>query len=250
MEDDKKPGSATVRLNKFLSMTGICSRRKADDLIFAGSVTVNGKIEKSPGYQIGPRDKVSVNGKSVYLSNIKVYIALNKPPQLVTTRHDPQGRNTVFDCLPNFLKEKNIFPIGRLDYFSEGLLLFTNDGELANRLMHPRYEHEKIYEVKIRGKVEKSKMDKFASGIVLPDGTKFLPIEIIRENYNEQDTTLTLKLREGKNREIRKICESLNLTILYLKRIAIANIRLGNLKKGQWRKLGAKEVAALKALIV
>lgn len=243
---EKESGSSGIRLNKYLALSGRASRRQADQLVFEGHVHVNGKVNLFPGTQISPGDEVRVDGIPISITQKHEYIILNKPPRVLTTLKDPQGRKTVLDLLPAHLKKLRLFPVGRLDYFSEGLLLMTNDGELANQLAHPRYLHEKVYEVRVRGKVGDESLNIFRQGMTLRDGTLLQPVDVSIKAMNEDYTDLVFKLREGKNRQIRRMCETVDLVILKLVRISLASICLGNLQSGKWRKLNSMEIKKLK----
>lgn len=236
----------TCRLNKFIANAGICSRRDADRLIFDGHIKVNDQIITNPGFKLAESDAVLYDDQPVLQRLQHEYIMLNKPIHVVTTLDDPQGRVIVTDFLPASLRKLRLFPVGRLDYFSEGLLLLTNDGELANRLMHPRYENYKIYEVKIRGKVRDSDLKSMRSGMTLSDGTRLLPVEVEKKYASPESACIKVRLKEGKNRQIRRMCEQLGLTVLSLKRIAEGVLELGSLPSGKWRRLSPEEIAGLK----
>lgn len=233
-----------MRLNKYLASCGVASRRKADMLISSGQVSVNGQ----PVYILGTsidehKDKVEVDGKGVGLSRNKVYILLNKLPGYVTTKSDPQGRKTVFALLPA-LKER-LFSVGRLDYDAGGLLILTNDGELANRLMHPRYEVPKTYHVWVKGKVSPESLQKLVTGLTLPDGpAKAEQARLLKQSY--QDSLIELVLKEGKKREVKHLCEGIGHPVKSLVRVALGSLKLGNLEPGKWRRLSPREVQGLK----
>ena len=232
-----------MRLNKYLASCGVSSRRKADLLISSGLVKVNGESIYILGTSINEvKDKVEVGGKKARLSQNKVYIILNKLPGYVTTRSDPQGRKTVFDLLPN-LKER-LFPVGRLDYDAAGLLLLTNDGELANRLMHPRYEVPKIYQVWVKGKVSRDSFKKLTSGVALPDGpAKADSVRLLRQSFHE--SMLEVVLKEGMKREVKMLCEAIGHPVRRLVRVALGGLRLGNLGPGKWKRLSLQEIQNL-----
>ncbi|MDE7370791.1 MAG: rRNA pseudouridine synthase [Desulfovibrio sp.] len=235
------------RLNKAIAASGLCARRKADELIFAGRVSVDGTPETNPGRRVGPGEIISVDGKPLSTKQEFAYLLLNKPVGTVCTLSDPQGRPTVMDCLPETARGLGLFPVGRLDFFSEGLLLLTNDGELANRLTHPRHHVDKTYEVLVRGPVPEEALETMRAGMRLSDGTPLLPVAASRmEGGDERGTLLRLVLRQGVNRQIRRMCEDLGLTILRLKRVAQGPLRLGNLKPGETRFLKMEEVRALR----
>lgn len=240
-----KPQSPDIRLQKFIADGGICSRRAAENLIIQGRVTVNGNVVTELGTKVSPdNDVVSVDDKMVSTSAIdKVYVILNKPRACVTTLNDPEGRKTVMDYIWGM--PSRIYPVGRLDYLSEGLLLLTNDGEMANRIMHPRYEVTKVYEVKVFGHVNETLLSKVRKGVMTEDGLmKPLSVRIIEQLPNK--TWLEFRLNEGKNREIRKICEAMELTVDKLRRVAIEGLTIQGLGVGSFTFVTKKDL--LKAL--
>lgn len=243
--------SGLVRINKALAQAGVCSRRAADELVAKGAVSVNGKTVDSAGFKVNPAtDSIAVNGKQVASpepgAEQFVYVMLNKPVQVVTTVKDPQKRKTVFDILKKNFKKKRIFPVGRLDYFSEGLLILTNDGELTNRLTHPRWHLPKVYQVTVRGEVSNSHLETMANGMTLAEGEKLAPVKVTVEKQVARTTTLRMELIQGVNRQIRRMCRDLNLTVLRLERVAQGPLQLGKLKKGEARFLSSEEVAQLR----
>lgn len=236
-----------VRLNKAIAASGLCARRKADERIFAGRVTVDGVPETNPGRRVRPGDVIAVDGKPLPIRREHAYLLLHKPVGTVCTLSDPQGRPTVMDCLPETARNLGLFPVGRLDYFSEGLLLLTNDGELAQRLIHPRHRVDKVYEVLVRGAVPEPYLATMRSGMRLSDGTPLLPVEARRVSGGDRrGTLLRLVLRQGVNRQIRRMCEDLGLTILRLTRVAEGGLRLGALEAGEARFLKPDEVRSLR----
>lgn len=234
------------RLNKAIAARGFCGRRKADELIFGGKVKVNGEIATNPAMRVDSAAIIEIGGQILEAARPPLYAIMNKPVQTVCTRSDPQGRPTVMDFLPPDLRQEGLFPVGRLDYFSEGLLLFTNDGDLALRLAHPRFEHSKIYEAIIREQPPSSALSQIRKGMRLKDGTKLLPVAVKTKLLNSGKTLLTLELRQGINRQIRKMCSQLNLTILRLRRISEGVLKLGDLESGQIRVLDVREVHKLR----
>ncbi len=241
----------SCRLNKFLAQAGVCSRRKADTYIAAGRVQVNGSLVTQLGVQVHPgQDEVRVDGRVVELPESQSaghdYILLHKPVQVVTTAKDPQGRRTVLDLLPSQTFTRRIFPVGRLDFMSEGLLLLTSDGELANRLTHPRWHVEKVYEVTLREAVTEEHIKQMSSGMRLSEGEQLAPVNVQRRKTTADTSSLELTLHQGVNRQIRRMCRDLGLTILRLKRIRQGPVRLGKLPQGHWRHLTATEITTLK----
>lgn len=232
-----------VRLQKYLSEQGILSRRAAEEEIKRGNVRVNG-APAMLGMKIEPTaDTVEYKGQVVASSVRRVYLMLNKPRGYVTTMNDEMGRPTVAELVENV--GTRVFPVGRLDLESEGLLLFTNDGVLANRLMHPKYHKPKVYHVRIRGAVSPEKIMALGRPMAI-DGYLTKPAEISVVTRKPDYTVLAIRLFEGRNRQIRKMCEALDLKILTLKRVAIGELRLGNLAPGEWRYLTRAQVDSLK----
>lgn len=243
LEENLQDGT---RLNKFIAASGYCSRRKADELIFAGAVQVNGVVERSPGRRILPDDLIQVEGHQLAaLPASFSYIMLHKPIQVMCTAHDPQGRPTVLDCLTAEMRRNRVYPVGRLDYFSEGLLLLTNDGELAQRLMHPRHHQPKTYDVLVRGTVPAAALATMRRGMTLAEGEHLRPVEVESRLQTNGHTRLRMVLHQGVNRQIRRMCRDLGLTILRLKRIRLGPLGLGDLPVGGCRFLSAAETAAL-----
>ena len=242
-EEDVQDGT---RLNKFIAASGYCSRRKADELIFAGAVQVNGTVEHSPGRRILPDDVILVEGKRLAALPVSFsYIMLHKPIQVMCTAQDPQGRPTVLDCLTAEMRRNRVYPVGRLDYFSEGLLLLTNDGELAQRLMHPRHHQPKTYDVLVRGAVPAAALATMRRGMRLAEGEQLRPVEVESRLQANGHTRLRMVLHQGVNRQIRRMCRDLGLTILRLKRIRLGPLALGDLPVGDCRFLSAVETTAL-----
>jgi 23S rRNA pseudouridine2605 synthase len=233
----------TVKLQKYFSDCGIMSRRAAEEEIKKGKVTVNGEVADL-GLRIDPDcDVVTYKGKRVLpLDSEKTYVLLNKPRGTVTTLSDEKGRPTVISLLSGI--SARVYPVGRLDFDSDGLLLLTNDGELTNRLTHPRHQIPKIYHVTVKGDVSAEQLSKLSSALVI-DGYRILPVntEIIKKAPSS--TTLKMTLYEGRNRQIRKMCALCDLSVLSLTRVALGNITLGNLPVGKWRYLSQAEVSYL-----
>ena len=231
-----------IRLQKFLSESGVASRRKAEDLILAGKVKVNGHIAEI-GSKVDPkRDKVTVRGKLVVANTEKVYIMLHKPRGYVTTMSDEFDRKNVADLVKNV--GVRLFPVGRLDRDSEGLLFMTNDGEFANELTHPSKHVNKTYRVTVAGEVDDEKLLKLANGIEI-EGRKTLPCDVFVIERKTDRTVLNFIIHEGRNRQIRKMCEAVSLEVLRLKRTEIAGVKMGMLKQGDWRHLNEREMQRL-----
>ena len=237
-----------VRLNKFLAQSGVCSRRSADEMIAQGRIMVNGVRAEMGAKLIPDQDHVTLDGKPVLARPRNIphtYIILNKPVQVVSTVRDPQGRSTVLDLIPCELKNKRLYPVGRLDFFSEGLLILTDDGKLTHRLTHPGWHLPKTYHVVIRGNVSEEALTVMSSGMRLAEGETLAPVQASVLRKDGRTTWLKMVLHQGVNRQIRRMCRDLDMTILSLKRVAVGPLQLGRLQKGQSRLLTAKEVQAL-----
>ncbi len=239
MKDNK------IRLQKHLALCGIASRRKAEELIEQGKVKVNGHIA-TLGAKVDPkRDKITVKGKNVVANTQKMYIMLHKPRGFVTTASDEMGRKCVADLVKH--APVRLFPLGRLDMNSEGLLFMTNDGEFANRLTHPSYNVNKTYRVTVSGQVDDEKIINLREGIML-DGKKTLPCDCFVAERKADRTVLIFVITEGRNRQIRRMCEEVKLEVLRLKRTEIAGVKLGMLKRGSWRELNEREMRRLTSI--
>ena len=234
-----------IRLQKFLADSGICSRRKAEEHILAGDVLVNNKIVTELGLKVDEkRDKVYFKNKPVKIEQKKVYIMLNKPEGCVTTSKEQFDRKTVFDYIN--IKER-VVPVGRLDYDTSGLLILTNDGDLTYKLTHPKHSIKKVYIAKVYGIPNKEKLERFKNGLIIDD-YKTAPASIqILEKYNKY-STLRITITEGKNRQVRKMCDTIGHKVIILKRIAIDKISIGNLKIGEYRYLTKEEISYLKKI--
>lgn len=233
------------RLQKVIAQAGIASRRKAEELIAQGKVSVNGTIVKEMGVQVGPTDEILVNGTNIKREE-KVYYLLNKPKKTISSVSDDKGRTTVMACFPDVTER--IFPIGRLDYDTTGALLMTNDGEFANLMMHPRNHIEKTYECAVDGIIDDHMVTKLEHGISLEDG-KTLPakVQIVSRSEKKNKTVLLITIQEGRNREVRRMMEYFHCEVTRLNRVQYAFLELGNLRQGQYRKLRSFEVKKLKA---
>ncbi|MBN1615109.1 MAG: rRNA pseudouridine synthase [Deltaproteobacteria bacterium] len=235
------------RLQKIIARCGVASRRAAETLISQGRVSINGVTVKTLGVKAdSDKDEIRVDGKLIALEETKVYLMLNKPRGYVTSLRDPQNRPIVSDLLDGVTER--VFPIGRLDYDSEGMLLLTNDGQLAQRLSHPRYRIPKTYRVKIDGKLTRGDVRSIALGIDLDDGL-FKPESLNMEKFNRKSSWLVLTVSEGRNRLIRRGFQALGYNVSRLVRIAIADLRLDALGEGKYRHLTPGEVKRLAALL-
>lgn len=233
---------AKVRLQKYMAEAGIASRRKSEELIAAGKVRVNGKVAEI-GDKINPRtDKVTVSGKKVVKSKKHVYIMLHKPRGFITTMHDEMDRKCVAELIADV--PERVYPVGRLDRESEGLLLLTNDGEFTNALTHPSKHVPKTYRVTVRPDVTKEQLESFENGIEI-DGKMTLPAEVRVLDKQEGRVVLEVVIYEGRNRQIRKMCEALGLEVARLKRTKIGSLKLGMLKPGEYRYLNEGEIHGL-----
>lgn len=236
---------AKERLNKFLARCGVAARRKCDEIIASGRVMVNGEVVLDPGTRVEPgRDKVEVDGERVSPQK-EVYILLYKPVGYLSTMSDPFGRPTIKELIKG-VKER-VFPVGRLDSDSEGLLLLTNDGDLADILAHPRYEKVKVYEVKVRGSPSRDKLDLLEKGIKM-EGEMTAPsrIEVVGED-SQGNAILKVLIREGRKRQIRRMMGFIGHEVLRLKRIAVGPLSLNGLEPGEYRYLTNEEVRRLKS---
>ena len=237
-----------IRVQKLLSDAGYCSRRRAEALITAGKVKCNGHPVHL-GDKALPTDLLTVNGERVYLPRKKVfrYIMLNKPRGYVTTLSDEQGRRCVTDLLDGI--EERVYPVGRLDRNSEGLLLFTNDGSFANGIMHPSRQVSKTYRVTVRPPVSEEQLAQMAAGVKLDDGFQTAPANIVEKVSEPTRVVLLVTIHEGKKREVRRMCDALGLEVARLRRISIGPVKLGMLKPGEWRDLTSEELRALRTAI-
>ena len=233
----------TIRLNKYIANAGICSRRDADQLIASGAIKVNGKVVTELGIKVGVHDKVAYNGKILVPEKL-MYVLLNKPKDFITTTDDPQGRRTVMDLVKQVGSER-IFPVGRLDRNTTGLLLLTNDGELASKLAHPSYNVKKVYRVEIDKRISKEDVQKITEGLQLEDGIVQVDQLALLSSDNK---TLGIEIHIGKNRIVRRIFEHLGYEVIKLDRVVYAGLDKQNLPRGKWRFLTDKEVIRLKHL--
>ena len=233
------------RLQKFLANAGIASRRKWEELILNGKVEVNGVAVTELGKKVSEKDIVKYNGKIVKPEEEKVYILLNKPIGYVTTAKDQFNRDTVLDLVKI---NKRIVPVGRLDMYTSGALILTNDGDFVNMLTHPKNEVNKTYNVTIKGKITKEDVEKLENGVQIDDEyiTKPAKVKILKIDEEKNISRIQITIHEGKNRQVRKMCEAINKKVLALHRCKIGNIEVKDLKVGFWRYLTKKEVENLK----
>jgi len=231
-----------IRLNRYIASSGICSRRDADELISRGVVEINGVKTTELGTQVNPGDQVKVNGKTIK-NERKVYILLNKPKDTLTTTDDPEGRRTVMDLVQNATSER-IFPVGRLDRNTTGVLLLTNDGDLASKLTHPKYKVKKIYEVRTAQNITEEMMTKLVTGLELEDGLMQFDSVAYLDPASKKD--LVVEIHSGKNRIVRRMFEHLGIEIIKLDRTYFAGLTKKTLARGKWRLMTPKEVGWLK----
>ncbi len=234
------------RLQKIIALSGYASRRKAEELIKAGKVMVNGKVVRELGTKANFSDDILIDGKKIEREEKEYYI-FNKPRGVITSTSDDKGRKVVTDY---FETNKRLYPVGRLDYDTTGLLILTNDGELANLIMHPRNEIEKQYIAKLEGIIKGEEINKLKNGIVL-DGTKCIPKRVKLREFDKKTNTsiVEIVICEGKNHEVKRLFESVSFNVLKLKRERIGFLTLGKLKSGEYRKLNPKEVKQLYGLV-
>ncbi|MGV8079426.1 MAG: pseudouridine synthase [Syntrophales bacterium] len=231
------------RLQKILARSGVSSRRKAEELILQGRITVNGEIRREPGTKADAvRDDIRVDGRRILPEETLLYLMLHKPAGTVTSLHDPEGRPVIRNLLEERLER--LFPVGRLDYDSEGLLLMTNDGQFALQVAHPRYRVPKTYRVKVRGSLPPKTIRKLEEGIDLPDG-RFVPEVVAMEGKNPKSTWIRITATEGRNRVIRRALEELGYPVQRLIRVAIGGVQLGSLEEGKSRSLKTSEIRQL-----
>ncbi len=237
-----------LRLNRAIAQSGLCSRRKADELIQSGRVRVNGCVADTPGLRVNPlSDHLEIDGTPIsLLREEQLTLLLHKPPKVMTTFDDPQGRPTVLSLLPPEVRAQRPVPVGRLDFMSEGLLLMSTDGELTHRLTHPRYHLPKIYHVSIYGRVHDRSLDIMRKGMLLADGTSLAPVQVRVLEQSRKNTLLELRLVQGVNRQIRRMCADFKYKINFLRRVAQGPLCLGDLPQGRWRILNASELTALR----
>lgn len=232
-----------MRINKYIAQAGICSRRKADELIANGNVKINGAVLKEPGYEVTDGDKVEVNGTQISAKQKNEYVLINKPLGMVTTVSDDKERLTVMDVVADI--DARLFPVGRLDYNTSGALIMTNDGEMAYRLTHPKHEVYKTYRARVAGILSNEKAARLRKGVDI-GGFMTSPAKVSIIKGTQHSTIVEISIHEGKNRQVRKMFAAVGNPVQELERIAIGEIRLGHLKPGHYRKLTREEVEYLK----
>ncbi len=233
-----------LRLQKYMALCGVASRRAAEDMITAGCVTVNNQVITELGTKIDPeKDHVAVSGKVIHPPQKNVYIMLNKPRGYVTTAKDNFDRKTVLDLMPKDVGR--VFPVGRLDYDSEGLLLLTNDGDLTYHLTHPSFEITKSYLVLVSGTPDEVALKNLRDGVFI-DGRKTMPAKAELKRTEADKSVLQITISEGRNRQVRKMCDAVGHEVLRLRRVSEGSLKLGDLKSGEWRYLTEKEISQLK----
>lgn len=239
---------AGERLQKFLAHAGVASRRHAEELIAAGAVTVNGQVVRELGTRVDPAtDDVRVRGRRVHAAAHHLYVLLNKPADVVTTAHDPQGRRTVLDLLPEEWRERRVYPVGRLDRDSEGLLLLTDDGDFALHLTHPRYALPKEYAALVAGRPSRATMGRLERGVRLADDERPTASARVWEIRSQGDATwMGVEIHEGRNRQVRRMFEVMGHPVLRLRRVRVGPLALGTLARGRARLLTEDEVTGLR----
>jgi len=230
-------------LNKYIAHAGISGRREAAEIVKKGIVKVNGKIITEPGFKVATKDEVVVNGKKIFPAKNLVYIILNKPKDYITTTDDPQGRKTVLDLISRAGNER-VYPVGRLDRNTSGVLLLTNDGELAQKLTHPSNMIKKIYAVTLNRPLEKNHFEKILNGITLEDGS--ITVDVLAYTDSKDKTQIGVEIHSGRNRIVRRIFEHLGYEVKNLDRVMFAGLTKKNVDRGKWRFLNEKEIRELK----
>lgn len=232
------------RLQKFMARCGVASRRKAEEIILSGRVKVNGEVVTSVITIDDINDTVEVDGKVIKPEEVKVYIMLNKPTEVITSAQDQFGRKTVVDLIN--IKER-VFPVGRLDYDTSGLIILTNDGDVAYKMTHPSHEVEKVYHAEVIGVPTGEEMRLFRSGLEIEDYiTSEADIRILENNF--RTSIVEIKIHEGRNRQVRKMCDKIDHPVTKLKRVQVGELSLGDLKLGEWRYLNDKEIGYIKSI--
>ena len=239
----RQPAAEQMPLNKYISHSGVCSRRDAADIIKNGKVTVNGALITEPGHKVSAQDEVKVAGKKVHPVKNLVYILLNKPKDYITTTEDPQNRKTVLDLIKNATAER-VYPVGRLDRNTSGVLLLTNDGELSQKLTHPSHQIKKVYAVTLDKPLEKKDFEAILQGVPLEDG--MATVDVLAFTDAKDRTQIGIELHSGRNRIVRRIFEHFGYDVKGLDRVVFAGLTKKNVIRGKWRFLTEKEVRDLK----
>ena len=240
---NQKPATEQMPLNKFIAHCGVCARRDAAEMVKLGKVKVNGKLITEPGFKVTQKDEVVVNGKKVFVSKNLIYILLNKPKDYITTTNDPHERKTVMDLVSRATNER-VYPVGRLDRNTSGVLLFTNDGELAQKLTHPSNQIKKVYAVTLNKPLERNHFDEILKGIILEDGPA--SVDVLAYADLKDKTQIGVEIHSGKNRIVRRIFEHLGYDVKNLDRVMFAGLTKKNVDRGKWRHLNEKEIRDLK----
>jgi 23S rRNA pseudouridine2605 synthase len=233
----------TMPLNKYIAHSGVCSRRDAADMIKLGKVKVNNELVTEPGHKVSSKDEVRVNGKKVFIQKNLVYILLNKPKDYITTTDDPQKRKTVLELISRATEER-VYPVGRLDRNTSGVLLFTNDGDLSQKLTHPSNEVKKIYHVTLNKPLEKKDFEDILKGVKLEDGPA--SVDVLAYADIKDKTQIGVEIHSGRNRIVRRIFEHFGYDVKNLDRVMFAGLTKKNVDRGKWRYLSEKEVRDLK----
>lgn len=239
----RKESSDLMPLNKYISHSGVAARREAADMVKQGLVKVNGETVNEPGYKVSPKDEVKVNGKKIFLAKNLVYILLNKPKDYITTTDDPQGRKTVLDIIARATTER-VYPVGRLDRNTSGVLVLTNDGELAQKLTHPSNEVKKVYHVTLNKPLDKKDFEQILKGVTLEDGPA--QVDVLAYADMKDKTQVGVEIHSGRNRIVRRIFEKMGYDVRNLDRVVFAGLTKKNVDRGKWRFLTEKEVRDLK----
>jgi 23S rRNA pseudouridine2605 synthase len=239
----KPPAPGQMPLNKFIAHSGVAARREAADIVKQGKVKVNNVVITEPGHKVSAQDDVKVNGKKIFLAKNLVYILLNKPKDYITTTDDPQGRKTVLDLTRRATPER-IYPVGRLDRNTSGVLLLTNDGELSQKLTHPSNEIKKVYHVTLDKPLEKKDFERVIKGVVLEDGVA--SVDVLAYADAKDKSQIGVEIHSGRNRIVRRIFEALGYDVKNLDRVIFAGLTKKNIERGKWRSLTEKEVRDLK----
>lgn len=239
----QSPSADKMPLNKFIAHSGVCSRRDAADMIRQGKVKVNNELVTEPGHKVSAKDEVRVNGKKIFIQKNLIYILLNKPKDYITTTEDPQKRKTVLELISRATTER-VYPVGRLDRNTSGVLLFTNDGNLSQKLTHPSNEVKKIYHVTLNKALDKKDFDTILKGVILDDGPA--SVDVLAYADIKDKTQVGVEIHSGRNRIVRRIFEHLGYDVKNLDRVMFAGLTKKNVDRGKWRYLSEKEVRDLK----